>query len=206
MQMHLPSPGSPDPRTVLWISPVDDEKIPADPVFLDAAQRIGIDFFLYRARELNDPSRTSELIERAVHCASRAQKKQPVRDPAGYLWCTFTRLVERELSRARRFEPLTEETVYSVNPSSFENPQAELDRSLEWQETLDQVDPEMRWVLWQMVWGYSVKEIAERLGVKPATLYKRLSRARKELQKKRIDSNPSSAGRSKGNGEKPKRR
>jgi hypothetical protein len=100
MQMHLPSPGSPDPRTVLWISPVDDEKIPADPVFLDAAQRIGIDFFLYRARELNDPSRTSELIERAVHCASRAQKKQPVRDPAGYLWCTFTRLVERELSRA----------------------------------------------------------------------------------------------------------
>jgi DNA-directed RNA polymerase specialized sigma24 family protein len=93
-----------------------------------------------------------------------------------------------------------------VNPSSFENPQAELDRSLEWRETLDQVDPEMRWVLWQMVWGYSVKEIAERLGVKPATLYKRLSRARKELQKKRIDSNPSSAGRSKENGEKPKRR
>jgi DNA-directed RNA polymerase specialized sigma24 family protein len=207
--MEIPLlPNRPDPHAFLWISPVDDENVPVDPVFLDAAYQIGIDFFLYRARELNDPARIPELVERAVHSASRARKRQPVRDPLGYLWCTFTRLVEHELSRARRFEPLIEQAAVGCSRSS--NPETELQQSLEWREILDQVDPTMRWVLWQLLWGYSIKEIAGRLGVKPDTLSKRLSRTREQLQrklqKKRIDPQPPSAGRSRGNGEKGKGR
>jgi len=35
---------------------VDERNLPVDPVFVEAANHVGVNFFLYRARELNDDS------------------------------------------------------------------------------------------------------------------------------------------------------
>src|SRR5205085_1425284 len=80
MPSELPHHSSSDPRFMLWVSPVDAQGIPADPMFLEAADRIGSDFLSYRPRDFNDPSRALEFAERAVYLASRAKKKRPVED------------------------------------------------------------------------------------------------------------------------------
>ena len=179
MQANLPHANGFDPRLVLWVSPVDDQAIPVDPAFLEAAERIGGDFFLYRARELNDGSRALELAERAVHKASRARKSRQVEDHVAYLFRTFTNMVDAELERSRRFLSLSDDVVRAVGRRDRTRPQQEIDRSLEWREVLDSVDSDMRLVLWRLYWGFSIKEIAEEFGVTPNTLSQRLSRMRK---------------------------
>jgi DNA-directed RNA polymerase specialized sigma24 family protein len=186
MQANLPHANGFDPRLVLWVSPVDDQATPVDPAFLEAAERIGGDFFHYRARELNDGSRALELAEKAVHKASRARKSRPVEDPVAYLFRTFTNMVDAELERSRRFLSLSDDLVQAVGRRDRMGPQREMDRSLEWRELLDSVDETMKFVLWQLYWGFSIKDIANELGVTPNTLSKRLSRVRKR-QKKTLD-------------------
>ncbi|MCE5306098.1 MAG: hypothetical protein LLG20_00495 [Acidobacteriales bacterium] len=183
MQANLPHANGFDPRLVLWVSPVDDQATPVDPAFLQAAERIGGDFFLYRARELNDGSRALELAEKAVHKASRARKSRPVEDPVAYLFRTFTNMVDAELERSRRFRSLSDDVMRAVGRRDRTGSQREVDRSLEWQEVLDSVDETMQFVLWQLYWGFSIKEIADEIGVTPNTLSQRLSRMRKQLKK-----------------------
>lgn len=183
MQANLPHANGSDPRLVLWVSPVDDQAIPVDPVFLTAAERIGADFFCYRARELNDDSRALELAERAVHKASRARKSRPVEDPVAYLFRTFTNLVDAELERSRRFLSLSDDVMRAVGRREITEVQQEMVRAVEWREVLNSVDETMQFVLWRLYWGFSVKEIAAEIGVTPNTLSQRLSRTRKQLKK-----------------------
>ncbi len=183
MQANLPHANGFDPRLVLWVSPVDDQATPVDPAFLQAAERIGGDFFLYRARELNDGSRALELAEKAVHKASRARKSRPVEDPVAYLFRTFTNMVDADLERSRRFLSLSDDVMRAVGRRDRTGPQREMERSLEWREVLDSVDETMQFVLWQLYWGFSIKEIADEIGVTPNTLSQRLSRMRKQLKK-----------------------
>lgn len=183
MQANLPHTDVFDPRLVLWVSPVDDQAAPVDSVFLEAAEKIGGDFFLYRARELNDGSRALELAERAVHKASRARKARPVEDHVAYLFRTFTNMVDEELERSRRFVSLSDDIMLAVARRDRRGPQREIDRSLEWREVLDSVDADMQFVLWRLYWGFSIKEIAKELGVLPNTLAQRLSRMRRQLKK-----------------------
>jgi len=178
----LPLPHASSPASNLWISPVDERGGAVDPVFLEAAERIGGDFFLYRAREMNDPSRALELAERAVHCASRAKKKRPVEDVVAYLFRTFTNLVDQELERARRFLSLSDELLHAIGRRRPQDAQAQLDRNIAWHEVLDSVDEELRWVLWRLYWGFSIDEIAAELDVAPNTLSQRLSRLRRRLK------------------------
>jgi RNA polymerase sigma factor (sigma-70 family) len=161
-------------------------------VFLQAAGQIGLDFLLYRGAELKDESRALELAEKAVHQASRARKSRPVEDPVAYLFRTFRRLVDRELERARRFHPLSDEAFLGRRESGTH--EEELDRLILWREVLESVDEAMRWVLWRLRHGFSVGEIAEDLGVAPNTLSQRLSRVRRELKRKLGGKVPSGPG------------
>ena len=186
MHAELPQEDPAHPREILWISPFDEHNAPVDPVFLRAAGQIGFDFLLYRATELNDESRAVELAEKAVHQVSRARKSRPVEDPVAYLFRTFRRLVDRELERARRFQPFSDEVSLGRRESSTRD--GELDRLILWREVLESVDEAMRWVLWRLRHGFSVSEIAEDLGIAPNTLSQRLSRVRRELKRK-LDGN-----------------
>jgi DNA-directed RNA polymerase specialized sigma24 family protein len=184
MHAELPREGKADRRLVLWVSPIDEHHTPVHPDFLKAAGDIGLDFFLYRAAELNDDSRAMELAEKAVHRASRARKSRPVEDPVAYLFRTFSHLVDAELERSRRLQPLSDEMLNAVGRRESGKPAAELDRLILWREVLESVDETTRWVLWRLRNGFSVNEIANDLGIPPNTLSKRLSRVRQDLKKK----------------------
>jgi RNA polymerase sigma factor (sigma-70 family) len=180
---------------LLWVAPIDSQGFPADPLFLQAAERIGDDFVGYRASDLADPSRALELAERAVYLASRAQKKRPVEDAVAYLFRTFTNLVDREIDRGRRFVSLDDDLLRTIGRRQAGEPEAEIEKSIRWREALESVDPEMRKVLWWLYWGFTVNEIAAALGISPNTLSQRISRTRKHL-KKILDRTPSVEARS----------
>lgn len=184
MHAELPHGRNQHQRLVLWISPFDEHQAPIDPVFLEAAADIGTDFFLYRAAALQDDSRALELAERAVHCASRARKLRPIEDPVAYLFRIFTRLVDQELARSRRFVPLPEELLGAIDFNKSGNRPPDLDRLILWREVLESLDDTMQWVLRRLRSGFSIHEIADDLGVSPNTLSKRLSRVRRELRER----------------------
>jgi len=193
MDADLPEANHSVPKVILWISPIDDRNAPVDPVFLDAAQRIGSGFFRYRAGELDDNSRLLELIEKAVHRSSRARSSRPVDNPVAYLFRTFTRLMDHELEHSRRFVSLSGEMFDRVGRPAAGEPSRELDREILWREVLDSVDDTTRSVLNWLRWGRSVEEIARELGITPNTLSKRLSRLRRQL-KRRLDLKPRAGG------------
>jgi len=182
MHSELPRASNSDPRFLLWVSPVDSNGTSADPMFLQAAEAIGGDFVQYRAHDVNDPSRSLELAERAVHLASRAKKKRPVEDAVRYLFRTFTNLVDHEINRRRRFVHLDDDRLHTVVQRRDEESEA-IEQSITWREALETLDPKMRWVLWRLYWGFSVNEIADQLGISPNTLSQRIRRARKHLKK-----------------------
>lgn len=182
MYSELPRASNSDPRFLLWVSPVDSTGTSADPMFLQAAEAIGGDFVQYRAHDVNDPSRSLELAERAVYLASRAKKKRPVEDAVRYLFRTFTNLVDHEIDRRRRFVPLDDDRLRTVVQRRDEESEA-IEQSITWREALETLDPKMRWVLWRLYWGFSVNEIADQLGISPNTLSQRIRRARKHLKK-----------------------
>jgi DNA-directed RNA polymerase specialized sigma24 family protein len=182
-------PSRKGPGVALWVNPVDDENQPVDPVFINAATARGESFIAYRARELQDESLAKELLEKAVHSASRARRGKPVRDPLAYVFRIFKRLVDDEIAKSRRFIPLNEEVLY--RRADGEQP-VELEEALRWRETFESLDDTTRGLLRKLFWGFRVGEISERLGIKRNTLSKRISRVRKEL-KNRLDGNSAKA-------------
>ena len=181
MRSHLPQPNRTHTELFLWVNPVDENQTPVDPVFLDAAYRIGGDFLFYRARELNDDGLALELAEKAVHRASRARKTQPVREPRAYLFRTFANLVDEQIRRYRRFLPLTEQVIQHVAERTGSREQ-DFEHEVDWRRILDSLDETTRWVLERLRRGHTVQEIAREMGIRPNTLSQRIHRARKELR------------------------
>ena len=182
MRVHLPQLNHRHDEMFLWVSPVDDDNQPIDPVFLEAARSIGGDFLFYRARELNDDGLAVELAEKAVHRASRARKNEPVREPRAYLFRTFTNLVDEQIRRGRRFLPLTEEIIHHVSERRGSKAEQELEREVDWKKILGSLDQTTRWVLERLRWGFTIQEIAREMGIRPNTLSQRVRRARQQLR------------------------
>ena len=173
------------PGISLWVNPVDDENKPADPVFMEAVLQHGEAFISYRARELQDESLARQLIERAVHAASRARNGNSVRDPLAYVFRTFMHLVDAEIKRSTRFVSLNETLLYARADGQLE---IDLEEDYAWQETLESLDPAIRRLLLKILWGNRIAEIAQEIGIRPNTLSKQISRHRREI-KNTLDGN-----------------
>ena len=163
----------------IWLSAVDPRGIAVDPRFIETAYRKEDEFFRYRVDKLKDEAVVANLVEEAVYSASRAAKKEPLRDVAGYLFRVFSNLADKEIARAPQTvncEPLLLE---NSSRAATENAQ-QIINQIQVREILDEMDPDLRWAIMRRTLGYEVQEIAKALNISPDCLSTRMLRGLKE--------------------------
>jgi DNA-directed RNA polymerase specialized sigma24 family protein len=171
-----------DDRSSFWISPVDEKGNVAREEFVSAAYAKAKDLMRYRSRELRDEALRLNLIDRAVHKASRVSKPEAIRDFAGYLFSVFARLVDAQVAKDRTIVLMSTECLegFAARNASRENP---YDDKLQQGEVLDAMDETTRWAWHRRISGFEVQEIAADLNVSADCLSTRLRRGLQTAQR-----------------------
>jgi predicted AAA+ superfamily ATPase len=84
-------------RGQIWLRDPDPEGHPLNPTVRDVAYRKESQIVAYRAKEMRDEAEAANLLERAAYQTSKAANSRPIHDPAGYLYRTYTNLVDLTL-------------------------------------------------------------------------------------------------------------
>jgi len=166
-----------------WIRPVDDRGLEVDPSFAEAAYEKARDFRLYRALELRDEAVRADLVERAVYAASRARKRDFIRDTKAYLFAAFARLVDEHIKRDRGLEhkaPVEIDRYAGAIPTSISA--ASIEDVILQQQILGAMSPEDRVIWKRRLIGYGVNEIAAELNITPNCLSVRIKRGVAEVR------------------------
>lgn len=169
-----------DSEPFFWIRDVDDRGNTVDRRFVNAAyQKVG-DFRRYRRNDLRDDAVRAELVEKAVYISSRAEKAAPVRDIPAYLFRTFMRLVDADISRENIVEHHETAKLDRLIAANRRSSVSELELAIARREVLDAMDEETRWACTRRLYGYEVQEIAAQLNISPDCLSTRLRRGIRE--------------------------
>ena len=176
-------------RSSLWINPVDASGNRVDQQFIDAAHAKAQDMMRYRAHELRDEAVRFDLIEAAVHRASRAKKREPVRDFAAYLFSIFARLVDAKIE--------VEKKVVSVDADCLEDFAARrsdrgtaIEEAIHQSQILDAMEESTRWAWSRRLCGYEVQEIAAELNISADCLSTRMRRGLKAAAARLLGHHP----------------
>jgi DNA-directed RNA polymerase specialized sigma24 family protein len=170
------------PNSRIWLKDVDSRGKPVDPRFIEVGYKKEDEFFRYRSDILNDEAVIANLVEEAVYCASRATKKQPLRDAGGYLFTVFSNLADREIARAPRVLYYEPELLASVPRPDSQSGKKILDR-IQIREILDQMAPDVRWAYLRRDFGFEIQDIAKELNISADCLSTRMRRALQALQR-----------------------
>lgn len=166
-----------------WIRAVDDRGFHVDPNFAQAAYQKARDFRLYRAQDLRDEAVRAELVEKAVYAASRARKRDMIRDAKSYLFATFARLVDERIKKDRGIEHKAPVEIDSY-PGAIRTAatSADIDQVILRQQLLDAMSPEDRLIWKRRLLGYDVNEIAAELNISPNCLSARIKRGVEDVR------------------------
>jgi DNA-directed RNA polymerase specialized sigma24 family protein len=167
-------PGSP-----VWVNEFDSEGRRADPAFIKAVLKIGSDLLLYRATELQDESLARQLLEEAVHNATRSRNGQAVDNPEAYLATTYRNRVDEEIERSHKFVPLDERVLYR-RIDSLPGPNYNYDEDIERRRAIGTLAPLMQEIAVGLLLGWTIRELADQMSKKPDALYQQLSRFRRK--------------------------
>lgn len=166
----------------IWLRDIDTSGRCVDPRFIEAGYRKEEEFFRYRSDKLSDEAVVANLIEEAVYRASRAGRKEPLRDVGAYLFRVFSNLADREIARAAP-TTIVEPEVLANSPHMRAEGSKELFDRIQVREILDQVPVDIRWALQRRSVGFEVQEIAQQLNVSADCLSTRIRRAVRALQR-----------------------
>jgi DNA-directed RNA polymerase specialized sigma24 family protein len=169
-----------NPSSRIWLNDVDPDGRPVDLRFVEAGYRKEADFFRYRRDELKDEAVVANLAERAVYRASRANKKEPLRDVGGYLFTVFTSLADREIARSPRTVSCEAKSLANFSKARTDFSQGIVNQ-IRIREILDAIDPTISWAIKMRTLGYEVQEIANKIDISADCLSTRMRRAIKRL-------------------------
>lgn len=149
--------------------------------FLELYDRHNKRLFIYCLKVLGDHDLandiTQELWERVVRLRGSARR---IDNPIGYFLKIARNLCLQHRKKARPYQPLST-LPESAHPSNGISHLSELEESI--LGSLDRLSFEHREVLVLNIYcGYRFEEIAEMLGKSPEAIWKRASRARRELR------------------------
>jgi DNA-directed RNA polymerase specialized sigma24 family protein len=162
----------------LWINPVDKTGKSVDQKFIDAAKLKAPDLMRYRARELRDGAVRLNLIEAAVHRASRARKREPVHDFGAYIFTVFTRLVDTKIEVEKRLVSVDADCLEDFSAQQSDQDPG-IDEAIHQGQILDAMEESTRWAWSRRLLGYEVQEIAAELNISADCLSTRMRRGLK---------------------------
>ena len=165
-------------QSPLWINPIDAIGSRVDQQFIDAAHLKAQDLMRYRAHELRDEAVRLDLIEAAVHRASRARKREPVRDFGAYLFSVFARLVDSKIDLENRLVTVDADCLEDF-AAQYSNRGSGIEEDIHQGQILDAMEESTRWAWSRRLCGYEVQEIAAELNISADCLSTRMRRGLK---------------------------
>ena len=171
-------------RYRFWFNDKDRNGQPLDENVLKTAEKIAPVLTRYRHQEIDCESKCNDMLQEAVEAASRATRRNPISNLAGYLARTYKHIVDNFLERKIRLIPVDDDFLENLanaqHAPSFEE---WMHNRLVLEKLLKSVDRETRLIWnWRMA-GYSETEIAKLLGITANTVSMRVTRGLKEAAK-----------------------
>lgn len=176
MSSAIPYPRNKRGPGAIWLGDLDPDGRPVDPMIKRLAYEKQSELARYRAHEMNDEAEVASLIELAAYKTSRAATERTLSDPAGYLFRTYSHLVDQVLRRVVRAFGV-EENILAGFASVGSDLEEELIQKLTRQQFIQSMDPKGRELWEQYLLGYGIPELALAEGQTPEYLGKRLRRA-----------------------------
>ncbi len=171
-------------RYRFWFHDKDKKGQPLDADILKAAEEIAPMLTRYRQQEIDCESTSNEILQAAVEAASKATRKNPIANPAGYLASVYKRFVDKSLEHKKKLisvdDEFLEDLANSEHAPSFEE---WMHNRLFLEQLLDLMDPDTRRICRWRLAGYSELQIAKRLGITPNAVSVRFTRGLKEAAK-----------------------
>jgi hypothetical protein len=125
---------------------------------------------------MTDEAELASLMEEAVYRTSKAANKGQLNDPAGYLYRTYTNLVDRALRRTVKAFGLESQVLAEMVSTGIDT-EHRLVKDLTRQTVIDSMDPKERDLWNRHILGYGVDELTMEEGQDLDYLGKRLRRA-----------------------------
>jgi DNA-directed RNA polymerase specialized sigma24 family protein len=172
---------NPDPRLnkEVWIAERDEHGRTADARFIQAGYVLAKRLLYYRNRELRDTSRAAEILEAAVHSASRSEHEEPVKNFAAYLVRRFTRMIDSVVHREARFD-YVEPHILAEKHYTLDEDLERLDNRIRLNQVMSYMDADIRLICIGVLHGYTMAEIARELGITSNVLHLRFRRGCKK--------------------------
>ena len=162
-------------RNSIWLADVDSKGRRLHPAIEELAYSKQAELARYRADEIGDEAQIASLIEEAAYRTSEAAFEKTLDDPFGYLFRTYTNLVDGTLRKTIRSFGLEQHMLAHLARS--ESPENEILNGLGRQQILECMDEKGRELWDRRLLGYSVEELAVQEGQNGDHVGKRLRRA-----------------------------
>jgi len=171
-------------RYRFWFHDKDRNGQPLDENVLKTADKIAPVLTRYRQQEIDCESTCNDMLQEAVEAASRATRRNPIKNVAGYLARIYKHIVDKFLERKNKLIPVDDDFLETLanaqHALSFEE---WMHNHLVVEKLLKSVDQETLQIWGWRIEGYSESEIAKRLGTTANAVSMRVTRGFKEAAK-----------------------
>ena len=162
-------------RNSIWLADVDSQGRRLHPDIEELAYSKQSELARYRADEIGDEAQITTLIEEAAYRTSAAAFEKTLEDPFGYLFRTYTNLVDKTLRKTIRSFGLEQHVLAHLARS--ESPEDDIIKELGRQQILACMDEKGRQLWNRRLLGYTVEDLATQEGQNGDHVGKRLRRA-----------------------------
>lgn len=154
-----------------------DEFGPIEPEVYQVAGELWPQAAAHLNHTLRDHAAGLRLLLKAGALVSRVRREQPehIQDLPAYLWRTFARLVQDELKKESRQQPLGTTAQHATTEG--------LENQILIEELLRRASPPVRLLFELRLLGYDFEEIARLLGTRPNVLRSRFHKEIKKLRR-----------------------
>ena len=167
---------NPPRRGLIWLRDPDPDGHPLNPLVKEIAYRKEPEILAYRAQEMRDDAEAANLLEEAAYKTSKVANKIELKDPAAYLYITYSNLVDETLRKTINALGL-EHHVLAVLALCSPETEQDLIKKLTRQEIIALMDEKDR-ELWELhLVGYDTGQLAAHTGQDVCYVGKRLRRA-----------------------------